>query len=71
MQGRLFLDVVVRQSSSIFKLLSREDQSLLIWGDSFLILDFSLHIVDRIRWFHFQCDGLSGQSFHKNLHATS
>ena len=40
-KGGLLLNIVVRKSSSIFQLLSSEDESLLIWGDSFLVLDFS------------------------------
>merc|ERR1711953_1074483 len=43
---RFFLDVVIRQSSPIFKLLSREDQSLLIWRDALLVLDLGFHIVN-------------------------
>jgi hypothetical protein len=38
-QGRLLLDVVVAQGSAIFELLSGEDESLLIRGDSLLVLD--------------------------------
>merc|ERR1712079_502433 len=33
MEGGLLLDVVVRESSSIFQLLSSKDQPLLVWGD--------------------------------------
>jgi hypothetical protein len=36
MQGGFFLDVVVGKGSSVFKLLSGEDESLLIGGNSFL-----------------------------------
>ena len=39
MKGGLLLDVVIRESSSIFQLLSGEDESLLIGGNTFLILD--------------------------------
>jgi hypothetical protein len=35
------LDVVIRESSSIFELLSSEDESLLIWGNTFFILNLS------------------------------
>ena len=38
-KGRLLLDVVVGKSSSILKLLTSEDKSLLIWGNTFFILD--------------------------------
>ncbi len=39
MEGGLLLDVVIRESSSIFELLSGEDQSLLIGGNALLVLD--------------------------------
>merc|ERR1719244_2262134 len=49
MESRLFLDVVVTQSPSIFKLLSSKDQTLLIRRDTFLILnlDFTFSIVSE------------------------
>jgi hypothetical protein len=34
MESGFLLDVVIRQGSSIFELLSGEDQSLLIWWDT-------------------------------------
>lgn len=40
-QSRLLLDVVVGQGSAIFELLAGEDQSLLVRGDSFLVLNLS------------------------------
>jgi len=36
------LDVVVSESSAVFELLSGEDEALLIWGNSFLVLDLGL-----------------------------
>jgi len=58
-QGRFLLDVVVRESTSIFQLLSSKDKTLLVWGDSFLILDLGLHILDSVRRLHIKRDGLS------------
>merc|ERR1712156_1279647 len=65
------LDVVVGKCSSIFQLLSSEDETLLIWWDSFLVLDFSLNIFDCIRCFNFESDSFSCQSFDENLHSSS
>jgi hypothetical protein len=45
MEGRLLLDVVVRKSATILKLLTGENQTLLIRGDSFLILNLGLDIL--------------------------
>jgi len=58
MECGLFLDVVVRQSSSVLKLLASEDQPLLIGGNSLLVLNLRLYILDGIRGLDFKCDGL-------------
>merc|ERR1712212_1102438 len=71
MKGALFLDVVVRQSSSIFQLFSSKDQSLLIWRNTFLILDLCLHVLNSITRLHLQSDGLASQSLDKDLHTSS
>jgi hypothetical protein len=52
MEGRLLLDVVVGEGAAVFELLAGEDQALLVRGNSLLVLDFGLDIVDRIRAFH-------------------
>ena len=62
------LNVVVGERASILKLLSGEDQSLLIWGDSLLVLDFSFHILDRIGRLDLEGDGLARQSLDEDLH---
>jgi len=71
MQGTLLLDVVIRESSSVFQLLSSKDQSLLIWGNSFLVLDLGLDILDGIRWLDLKGDGFSSQGLDENLHTSS
>ena len=63
-----FLDVVIRKSTSVLKLLASEDQPLLVWGDSLLVLDLSLDILDSVRGLHLKGDGLSRQSLDENLH---
>merc|ERR1711963_169158 len=71
MKSRLFLDIVVRESSSIFQLLASKDQPLLVWGNSLLVLDFGFDIFNRIGWLNFQGNGFSCKSFHEDLHSTS
>ena len=66
-EGGLLLDVVVRESTSILKLLSSKDKTLLIRRDTFLVLDLGFDIVNGVRRLNIQGDGLAGQSFHKNL----
>lgn len=57
---RFLLDVVVTESATIFKLLSSENQSLLIWRNSLFVLDLCLDIFDRVRRLDLECDRLSG-----------
>jgi len=70
-EGRLLLDVVVTQGSSIFKLFTGKDESLLIGWDTFLVLDLSLDILNGIAWLDVQSDGLASEGLHKDLHTSS
>lgn len=67
-QGRLLLDVVVGQGSAVLQLLTGKDQSLLVRWDTFLVLDLGLNIVDGVRGFDLQGNGLTSQSLNKDLH---
>merc|ERR1712214_28698 len=71
MEGGLLLDVVVRKSSSILQLLSSKDQPLLVWGDALLVLNLGLDILNGVRRFHLQGNGLASQGLHKDLHTSS
>ena len=71
MEGRFFLDVVVRQGAPIFQLLAGEDQPLLIWGDAFLVLDLSFNIFYGVTGLHLKGDGLASQGFDKDLHGST
>merc|ERR1712114_36819 len=71
LQGAFLLDIVVGKSSSIFQLLSSKDQSLLVWGNSFLVLDLGLDVFNGIRRFNLKGDGLSSQGLDKDLHTSS
>ena len=71
MEGALLLDVVVGESSSVFQLLSSEDQSLLIWRNSLLVLDLSLDVLNAIGGLDLESDGFAGQSLDEDLHASS
>jgi len=55
----LLLDVVVRKGASVLKLLTSEDETLLIRGDSFLILDLGLNVVDGVRGLNIEGDGFA------------
>jgi len=65
------LDVVVGEGSSVFKLLSSEDESLLIWRDTFLVLNLGLDVLNGVCWLDIEGDGLSSKSLDEDLHTTS
>jgi len=71
MEGRLLLDVVVGKGSSILKLLTSEDKSLLIWRDTFLVLNLGLDVLDGVCWLDIKGDGLTGKGLDEDLHTTS
>jgi len=71
MESGLLLDVVILKSSSILKLLTGEDESLLVWGNSFLVLDLGLDGFDRVGLLNFKSDSLSGEGLHEDLHTTT
>lgn len=60
MKGRLLLDIVIRESTAIFQLFPSEDQTLLIWRNALLVLDFALDVIDGVGRFNLKGDGLSG-----------
>ena len=71
MESGLLLDVVVGESSSILELLSSEDESLLVWWDTLLILDLGLDVLDGVGWLDIEGDGLTSESLDEDLHSTS
>ena len=60
-KGGLFLDVVVSQGAAILELLAGKDKALLIRGDSLLVLNLALHVLNGVRRLHLKSDGLAGQ----------
>jgi len=71
MEGRLLLDIVVSQGSSVFKLLPCKDQSLLIRWYPLLVLDLRLDIGNGIRGLHIKSNRFSSQRLDENLHTSS
>merc|ERR1711978_637417 len=71
MQSGLLLDVVVREGATILKLFASKDQPLLVWGNALLVLDFGLDILNGVRWFNLEGDGLASQGLDKNLHTST
>jgi len=71
MEGGLLLDVVVREGASILELFTSEDEALLVRGDSFLILNLRLDVVDRIGGLDLQGNGLTRERLDEDLHTTT
>ena len=71
MKSGLLLDVVVSKSTTILKLLSSEDQSLLVRRDSFLVLDLLLDVLNGVRALDLEGDGLSSEGLDEDLHSSS
>ena len=69
-EGRLLLNVVIRQSATVFKLLAGEDETLLVGGDALFVLDLGLDVLDGIAGFNLERDGLARQGFDEDLHTT-
>jgi len=69
MKGRFLLNVVIRKSTSIFQLLTSEDQPLLLWWNSFLVLDLGLDVLNRVIWLDIKCNCLSREGLDENLHS--
>merc|ERR1711930_12521 len=71
MESAFLLDVVVGEGSTVLELFSSEDQPLLIWRNAFLVLDLSFDVLNAIRWFDLESDGLASQGLDEDLHTSS
>merc|ERR1711937_930642 len=71
MESRFLLDIIICKSSTIFQLLTSENQTLLIRRNTFLVLDFLLYILNGITGFNIQSNSFTSQCLHKNLHTTT
>ena len=71
MKGRLFLDVVVRKSTAVLELFSSEDETLLVWRDTFFVLNLSLDVLDGIGCFDLKGNRFTGEGFDEDLHTTT
>ena len=59
MKSGFLLNIVVTQSSSVFKLLASKDQPLLVRWNTFHVLDLLLDILNGVSWIDFKSDSLS------------
>jgi len=70
MQCGFFLNIVVRESATIFQLLASKNETLLVWGNALLVLDLSLDVLNGVRRLNLKSDGLASQGFDKDLHTS-
>ena len=59
---------LTRESTTILKLLSSEDKTLLVRGDSFLVLNLGLHVLDGVGRLHLEGDGFAREGLYEDLH---
>ena len=71
MEGRLLLDVVIREGAAVLELLAGKDEALLVGRDALLVLDLGLDVVDRVRGLDLERDRLTRQGLDKDLHGYS
>ena len=67
-EGGFLLNVVVGKGSTVLELFSGKNQALLVWWDSFFVLNLGFHVIDGVRGLDFEGDGFAGESLDKNLH---
>lgn len=70
-QSGLLLDVIVREGSTVVELLSTEDYTLLINGDTFLVLNLSLNALNGVGSFNFKSHSLASEGSDEDLHPTA
>lgn len=71
MKSRLLLDIIVRKGTTVFELLAREDETLLVGRNALLVLDLGLDIVNGVGGLDLEGDGLARESLDKDLHSGS
>ena len=69
-QSALLLNVVVGEGSSVLKLLSGKDKTLLVRWDTLLVLDLRLHVLNCVRALDLEGDSFTRQSLHEDLHGS-
>merc|ERR1719291_398591 len=67
-EGALLLDVVIGEGSSVLQLLPREDEPLLVRGNTLLVLNLCFNVLDGVGRLHLEGDGLAGEGLDEDLH---
>ena len=67
MERTFLLNVVIGESTAIFELFARENQTLLIRWDPLFVLNLGLDVVNGVRWLHIEGNGLSRKGLDEDL----
>ena len=67
MEGGFFLNIIVRKGAPILKLLTSENQMLLVRRDAFFVLDLGLHIFDCVRRLNLDGDRLTHEGLETKI----
>merc|ERR1711939_624178 len=70
-ESRLLLDVVVGERAAVLELLTSEDEALLVGGNTLLVLDLLLHVLDGVGRLDLEGNGLAGQGLDEDLHTAT
>ncbi len=68
MKCAFLLNVVVGESSAVFKLLSGENETLLVRWNAFLVLNLCLDALNCVCRLDIERDCLACECFNENLH---
>ena len=68
MESGVLLNGVVLKGVAILKLFTSEDETLLVWWNTFLVLDLGLDVFNPVGWLDFEGDVLAGEGLNEDLH---
>ena len=68
MESGVLLDRVVLHGVAVLQLLASEDEALLVWRDTFLVLNLGLDILDPVSGLDLEGDVLASEGLNEDLH---
>ena len=71
MKGRLLLNVVIGEGTTVLKLLAGEDQTLLVGRNTLLVLNLGFDVVDGVGRLDLKGDGLARKGLNEAINIVS
>lgn len=65
---RVLLDGVILESVALLELLTSEDETLLIWWYTLLVMDLGLYVLDSVSWLYLESYMLACECLDEDLH---